>query len=286
LADLRVRVLTELANAHRVADDLDAAKKALSQAAAWLLRGAGNARLTARLAAVAASLASDEGRFGDAVELLTIAAGSYQSTGQSHLMGRTLIKKGIFAGYDDRPDQGIALIVRGLKSIDPAKAPELALSAVHAVLWNLVEVGRCGEARTLLADMQELYERDKSFLNRMRRRWLDGRIALGLDELDTAAEHFDNVRQGFKLVDQSFDAALASLDLAMVYARQGRPREIMALTGEMIATFRALGIAREAIASLVVLRKACDQPAASAELLAGHIRSCAAVVAEAQRGKK
>lgn len=286
LAELHVRAWTELSNAYRVADELDAADAALGRAATLLPRTSRSARLIARLAEVAASLISDRQQFSEAVEFLTPAINCYQGIGDAHRMGRALISKGIFTGYDDQPEQGIAWIMTGLKYVDHAQAPALVLWAVHSVLCNLVEMGAYRETRELLAATRELFDRDTSFLNRLRLRWLEGRIALGLDELDAAAEHFDNVRQGFKLVDKSFDAALASLDLAMVYARQGRPRDIMALTGEMIATFRALGIAREAIASLVVLRKACDQPAASAELLAGHIRSCAAVVAEAQRGKK
>jgi tetratricopeptide (TPR) repeat protein len=286
LADLHARVWTELANAYRVADKLSAAEPALSQAATWFCQGSGNTRLTARVAEVAASFASDEGRFADAIELATVAILGYQNLGEISLMGKALIKKGIYAGYDDRPEEGIAWIIEGLKKIDASQAPALVLAAVHAVLWNLVEAGACREAGELLSLARALYQRDGTFLNRLRLRWLEGRIALGLDDLETAAEHLNAVRQGFRLADQSFDAALASLDLALVYTRQGRTQEIIALAGEMIATFRALKIGREAIASLAVLRKACGQPAVSAERLAGHIHSCAALVAELQRGRR
>ena len=286
LADLHARVWTELANAYRVADKLSAAEAALSQAAVWLSKGSGNVRLTARLADVAASFASDGRRFTDAIELVTLAIHCYHDLGEAHLMGRALIKKGIYAGYDDRPEEGIAWIIAGLKKIDASQSPALVLAAVHAVLWNLVEAGACREAGELLALARALYQRDGGFLNRLRLRWLKGRIALGLDELETAAEHLNAVRQGFRLADQSFDAALASLDLALVYARQGRPQEIIALAGEMIATFRALNIGREAIASLAVLSKACRQPAVTADRLAGHIHSCAALVADLQRGRR
>jgi tetratricopeptide (TPR) repeat protein len=235
---------------------------------------------------VAAAFASDQGRFAEAIELVTVAILGYQNLGEIPLMGRALIKKGIYAGYDDRSEEGIAWIMEGLKKIDPSQAPALVLAAVHAVLWNLVEAGACREAGELLALARALYQRDGGFLNRLRLRWLKGRIALGLDELETAAEHLNAVRQGFRLADQSFDAALASLDLALVYARQGRLQEIIALTGEMIATFRALNIGREAIASLAVLSKACRQPAVTADRLAGHIHSCAALVADLQRGRR
>jgi len=284
LADLRVRILTEMSNAYRVADNFEAAESSLDQATVWLVRGSKDARLTARLADVAASLCSDQGKFHSALELLTIAIGCYQRLGERKLAGRALISKGLIAGYNDKPEEGIVYLLLGLKYIAPDSDYELELSAVHALALNMVEIGWFPEARALLAQKQDLY-RNSDFLNQLRLKWLQGKVSLGLEELKAAAEHFENVRQGFKLVHQSFDAALASLDLSLVYARQGRQKEVFALAEEMIATFRSLRISREAIASLAVLRKACEQPAASAELLAGHIRSCAAVVMEAQRGR-
>jgi len=50
---------------------------------------------------------------------------------------------------------------------------------------------------------------------------------------------------------------MAGLDLAALWAQQGRIDEIQALAQEMIATFRALRIAREAIVTLLILQKAC-----------------------------
>ena len=45
------------------------------------------------------------------------------------------------------------------------------------------------------------------------------------------------------------DVALASMDLAVVYLRQGRTDEIKRLAVEMLTIFRSLHIHREAIAS-------------------------------------
>jgi hypothetical protein len=49
-------------------------------------------------------------------------------------------------------------------------------------------------------------------------------------------------------------AALASLDLAVLYLKEGRAGEVKELAREMAEVFRAQGIAREAFAALTLLR--------------------------------
>jgi hypothetical protein len=51
----------------------------------------------------------------------------------------------------------------------------------------------------------------------------------------------------------------------------------------MITTFRAYRIAREAIASLLLLRKTCDQEGASMDLLRGQIETLSLMLAELER---
>ena len=56
----------------------------------------------------------------------------------------------------------------------------------------------------------------------------------------------------------------------------------MRLVDEMIGTFRSLGIAREAIASLLLLRRTCEDGGAVPDVLAAQIRTIASLVAELQ----
>jgi hypothetical protein len=83
---------------------------------------------------------------------------------------------------------------------------------------------------------------------------------------------------GFAEVRQIYPAALVGLDLAALWARQGRNGEIGEIAGELVATFRALGIAREAIAALLVLQRACELHGRVADL----VEAAAAVLRELQ----
>ena len=68
---------------------------------------------------------------------------------------------------------------------------------------------------------------------------------------------------------------------------EGRRQEVVWLVEEMLRSFLALGIARESIASLLLLKKSCQQRR-SVEALCGQIEALARLLPELSpgRGKK
>jgi hypothetical protein len=97
---------------------------------------------------------------------------------------------------------------------------------------------------------------------------MEGRIAAALGNLEGATAAFAEARQGFAGHGKPGDVALVSLDLATVYLRQGRPTEVGRLAEEMLVTFRALGIRREAIAAILLLKEAVRTERATLTLCA------------------
>ncbi len=77
--------------------------------------------------------------------------------------------------------------------------------------------------------------------------------------------------------------ALVSLDLALLHAAQGKRLATRRLVDEMIGTFRTLRIAREAIASLMLLRRSCEKDGVAPDILCAQIRTIACLVEELQR---
>ncbi len=282
-ADLRARVLAELGNAYRVADELLAGEEALAEAASWAKRGTGDLRLTARIGDLAASLLSDQRRFDRAIEVLEHVRGVYASLGDHHLAGRAAISQAIVTYESGQPRAAILLHLKGLRQIDPQKEPTLELTAFQGLALCLIDAGHPVEARRLVAGARRAYLQDGSRLNRIRLRWLQGKIWLAL-EMDRRAETaFRRAKAGYEGLNKPGDAALVSLDLALLLARQGRRKEILRLAERMIKTFLALGIHREVIATLLVLRQSCERPDIQSDALAAQIRVVAAVVAEVQR---
>lgn len=285
VADLRARAWAELGNAYRVCDDINGAQEALEQALVWLRKGGESLRTTTRVANLAASLFSDQGRFADACEILGEVQLVHEYRGEDHLAGRSLISQGLYLAYDHKPEQGILLMCDGLLRLDPVSDPKLKVISFHALAHNLVEVGRFRKARMLLWHIRPVYQQDGDHLSLVRLRWLEGRICSGLDDLPMAEEHFQYSRREFEKCGQHYDCALVSLDLAMLWLRQGRREETRQLALELINYFRALGIAREAAASLIVYRQWAESDYVSNDVLHDKLKLTAALLEELERQK-
>jgi tetratricopeptide (TPR) repeat protein len=256
LADLRCRAAIELGNTYRVADELDAAEAALKRATELFLQGTEDDLLGARLFDVQASLYAARRDFDLAVTSLDIVADVYRRHGDGHLAGRALISKGIYIGYKGDAEEAVRLIGEGLSALDPLRDPGLVASSVQTRAWFLVDCGRFLEARMALRDMRE---RDLGGrVNELKVRWLEGHIAVGLHELDHAESALREVKTGFEEIGLSYKAALAGLELGAVWLRHDRLEAAERMALECSDTFLALGIQRELLASILVLRKAVE----------------------------
>jgi hypothetical protein len=225
-----------------------------------------------------ASLLADQRRFADAGELLGKVHRFYRRIGDHHLAARALISRGIFAGYDNQPRLALALLVQGLELIDVDRDTRLAASAVHAILINLVECGRYRQARIQLWRSRPLLVQQGGRLS-LRLQWLEGKIHAGLGDLARAERELIATRAGFAAAGRPYNAALVALDLAVVWLRRGKTAQVRELVEEMIATFRALRIAREAVAALLILREACDRDEATLD----RVRTVAMLLTELER---
>jgi tetratricopeptide (TPR) repeat protein len=216
---------------------------------------------------LAASLSIDQRRFQEAFRLLDATYQMHRAAGDLHAAGRTLISKGIATGHALDPEGAIRLLGEALRLIDTRRDPKLVLAAVQNLLSFLVEVGRLGEARRILEQSRPLYDVYAERLDRLKVRWLEGFMAAEQGDDATAETAYSDVRAGFSEAELPYDAALVSLDLAAVWLRNGRHREIAGMIDEMVAIFRARNIRREAIGALLMLREACERQGATAALL-------------------
>ncbi|HWM91021.1 MAG TPA: hypothetical protein VN493_09660 [Thermoanaerobaculia bacterium] len=282
-ADLRARVLAELGNAYRVADDLDMAGDTLADAAAWARRGTGDPRLLARVGDLAASLHADSRRFEEAIRVIARVRSFYEQLGDYHRAGRALIKQGIFTRESGKPLEAMALFACGLKCLEPGRDPNLELTAVHGLAYCLHEAGCSAEARELLIENQSLYESLAEPLKTVRLRWLEGKIAFALGDDLEAEVALRTARHGYQKAGKYYDVALVSLDLALVLAKEERRIELIALVDGIVPIFRRFKLQREQIAALVLLRRACGMPAMEPEALIARIRATATLLEHRSR---
>ncbi|HKV06920.1 MAG TPA: hypothetical protein VJ725_02205 [Thermoanaerobaculia bacterium] len=267
LADFQALAWAELGNSRRVADDTLGAERDLAMALERSGRGTGDPRLLARLMDLTASLYIDQRRFDDAFDLLDRVYSIHQGLGDRHAAGRALISKGISASYALETEEAVRLVGQGLQLIDAGRDPKLALAAVHNVISFLVDRGEVERADRLLEEGRMLYAFHGAPLDALKMTWLEGLIAVGRKETDEAERLLREAQRSLLEMELPYTAALASLDLAALWLEQGRTAETRDLVEELLATFRALDIRREAIAALLMLREAFHKDQATLALL-------------------
>lgn len=250
---LRARAWAQLGNALRVGGDLASADAALATAEALLGERRVGLLDAAQVLDLLASLRKDQRRFNEAILLLDRVAGIYRRLGQWHLLGRTLRQKAsVYTEEGGHFEIRIALLRQALDLLDPRQEPLGFLGARHNLIVTLAESGRVREAFALLFHTRPLYLKMGDRLTLLRLRWVEGRIALGLERIEQAAAAFREVRDAYVELGLDYDAALVSLDLALVYARQGRTYDMRVLAEEMLTIFQSRDIHREAMAALFV----------------------------------
>lgn len=257
LADLRCRAWVELVNAYRVADELDSAEAALGRATDLYL-GTQDNLLAARFFTVLASYYMARRLFDLGGTAFDIAANFYQQHGDKHLIARAVIMKGIFIGYQGDAEEAVRLIQEGLVSVDERRDIGLVFSALQSHARFLVDCGRFRDARRALFDLRARGFAPGGRVNKLKVRWLEGQISVGMEELDRAELALLEVKQGFEEADLGYKGALAGLELGAVWFRQGRVDETEKLVLECADVFIFLKIQREALASVLVVRKAAE----------------------------
>lgn len=131
-----------------------------------------------------------------------------------------------------------------------------------------MDLGRFLEAQGLYRETRPLYRSFPDAWSQNRRRWVKGKIASGLGQLRQAESLFTAARDGFLAEGVPYDTALVSLELALLYAGQGRMEELKRLAAEMVPIFASRQIHREALAALAFLTQAIEAERAEIEVVA------------------
>jgi len=150
-------------------------------------------------------------------------------------------------------------------------SPRLDLRLYVSARFNLALFSfEARDSRTALEVLEtdrKLFAKLKDSYTRLRIVWLRGRIAAGRGKADEAERSYLEAREGFIRDRVAFDAAMVSLDLAILYARQARWSEVRRLAGEMHKIFEAQAIHREAAAAVLLFQEAAKEEKLTVERL-------------------
>lgn len=251
-ADLEGRAWGALANAERVAADLDAAGKAMERAEACLAAGTGDPALAARLLDLQASLDRSSGRLEDALSRIDDAVAAYLRLGQRAGLARTLVKKGVYLAHAGDTERAVEVIHQAFEHLVPREDRRSVLAATQCLAYCLHRMGYDIPAAQLVDQALVAVGEGGDAVLVLRLEWLRVRIRMSLGH-DGEAE-LRRIRDALLAEGLVYDAAIACLDLATCYARRRRLPDLQKLALEMFPVFTSREIHREALAALLLLR--------------------------------
>jgi tetratricopeptide (TPR) repeat protein len=267
LEDLRARTLAYIGNARRLQSDLAGADQTFRQALLHLRRGTGDVLELAIFLDLLASLRRGQRRFQESFSLLKKAVSVFLEVGDLHRAGRSLVNLSNGLIHAGLAEESVPVLYRALDLIDAELEPRVLLSARHSLITVLTETGRFLEAQRAYREARPVYRGFPEPSIRNRRIWLKGRISRGLGQTDEAESLLLTARDGFLAEDIPYETALVSLDLAQLYAEQGRTAELKRLAAGLVPIFASRQIHREALAALAFLQQSVETERAGVEVV-------------------
>ncbi len=269
----RFRLLTRVeghrANALRLLGELRAADSA------WRLLAERRAREPvevpdeeAELLSLEASLRIDLRQFETAERLLAAAERLYRSVGDTVGAAKALIQRGSAAEYAGDGERAVTLRQRAAELLDAKTEPVLYLMCQMNLANTLVSLARPAEAAAIIAAHRELLDRHDDATDRVRRVWVEARIARAEERLDDADRLLGEVRNGWLTHGRPYEAALATLDAAELHFARGDWRAVQRRAELLIPIFEANAVHREARAALILFQQAARARTLTAQFLA------------------
>lgn len=256
-----------VANSRRVGNDLVAADEAF--ACAWHLwrAGAGSDPELLRgwrLLDLEASLRIAQQRFSKALNLLDRALVS--SRGDQLATARILLKKEHVFEQTGDIRAALGALTAAAPFVATSGDPRLLFALRFKTVNNLCHLNRYGEAAKLLREVRDLAVEQADELSLTRVVWLTARVAAGQGRPKEAIAGLEQVGRYFTEKELPYDAALAALDLAVLWLEAGRTAEVRELAVGLSWIFKAQKIHREALAALTLFCEAARQETATVAL--------------------
>ena len=255
-----------VANARRVLGDLPGAEEAFVQSdRLWVAGEPADLGVLdgSRVFDLKGSLRQYQGRFEDALDLFELAQRAARGV---EAVGRILIKKASTLRQMGEYERSLTGLRQANSLVEGSRDSRLTWLVQYLLTANLCDMGHPTEAEALLPAVREKAVDLGNELDVIRCLWLEGRVAVGLERREEALPALEQVRRYFTSKQIAYDAALASLEVAVLYLEAGQTGEVKRLAEEMLWIFTAQGVHQEALAALKLFCEAARQESATVEL--------------------
>ena len=252
------RAWAYLGNALRVHGDLREAEKAFAEAKTCFERGSRDdldralwLRFHSHLLATRSEFETARGQQDQAIAL-------YRRYGQFELAANLQADQALGMLYSGDPEAALPRFEQALELFAKQEDERKIAMMRHNMAYCFHELERYDEAFGALEVSTPVLGRLGDTLSVLRGRWLEAKIAIGRDDLVSAENLLAQVSEELGAAGISYDAALASLELSVIYLAQGRTAELKKLVGQMLPIFQSQDVHREALAALVLFREAVE----------------------------
>jgi tetratricopeptide (TPR) repeat protein len=152
--------------------------------------------------------------------------------------------------------RALEVVERAERLLSRLKDERLTLLVRHNRALYTWEAGEPEKAREIFTASRELYDRFPDPAIQLRRLWLEAHLTKAEGDFEAAESRYRAAQEGFLREGIGYDAALVALDLAMLFAEQGRTGELKRLAEEIVPVFEAQDVHREAAAALLLFQDA------------------------------
>ncbi|MEP7009076.1 MAG: helix-turn-helix transcriptional regulator [Acidobacteriota bacterium] len=254
-----------LSSACRVANDFERSRKALARSNDLFPRGAEEdpgLLDPVRLLDREASFWRDQREFAKALALQDRAL----AEGRKELRGRLLLNRAATLEVMGKGEAALSDMIEALPSVDRAETQRERLVLRFNLVVSYLGLGRVEDARALLPQVRTLAVQLGGALDRLRLRWLEGRIAEASGRSGEAIVAYESLIGEFDRLDQGADAALAGLEAAALHLEAGRHGRVKRLAADLVPLFSAHGLEGEELASVRLFLEAAEHESATAAL--------------------
>lgn len=266
-ADLQALAIAETANGHRRCRRFAEAEALISEAVDKAREGTRDLPVALQIARWWASLLMDQRKFNEAAGILRRTFRSYEVLGLRHEAGEQAAVLGLVYLYMGKPVLSLETFLQALDRIDGAREPELAVATAHNVLLAYIELELWPAAERLLPRAIDLHERFGTPLDLLKIEWLGAKVLAGQGRLIEARRAYEDVIAEFERQRQHAESAVVRLELAELYLSRRRFDRAQVVLEDVREVFESIGIRREALAALVLLKRAVAGEQATIEMV-------------------
>jgi tetratricopeptide (TPR) repeat protein/DNA-binding XRE family transcriptional regulator len=263
--ELEADAWAHVGNARRVCGDLLAADAAFREAKNLRMQRCSPSPLDkARALDLEASLRRAQRHLREAHELLDRAEALARG---DRARSRILILRGKTLEEERKYDEAVECLLGARALVEAAGDQRLRWVLLLNLSDYFTNLGQHAEAEALLPEVRGLTRALGNPLDQLRLLWVKGRIFAGTGRPDEAIEALRQVRREFLDRGIAYDAALVTLELAIVLLEQGRQNgEVLELADEVAGVCKAQGVARETLAAIEVFLEAAKREAVTLDL--------------------